>query len=358
MSEDQSQERTEQPTPFKLKDAKDKGQVSKSTEVNSLFALGSVLFLSYLVGDQIVKNQLLLSQKLLGYNPNAIGTSSGILLLFEQIKDSLLQTYWPLIFLIVFISIISNLVQTGPIFSFHPLKPDPQRLNPIKGFKKIFSKRMIYEFIKTTVKLILFATIAYTSIAGMLTVLLNLTDIQPEAYPLKLVIISQGLGAKLLLVVLLSAIVDFAFTRWEFMQQMRMSHKDIKDEVKKREGDPLIKSKRRELQKEAVEKSKSISNVPDADVLITNPTHLAIALKFDQNTMNSPHVTAKGSGELAVKMKMTAKNHSVVIVENKPLARSMYNRVKIDSAIEEEWYQPVAKIYAWLASKNQNEIDR
>lgn len=354
MSEDQSQERTEKPTPFKLKEAKKKGQVSKSMEVNSLFALASVLFLSYLIGDSVITNQLLLSQQLLAYNPDTIGNTSGILLLFEQIKNGLIQTYWPLILLIIFVSIIGNLAQTGPIFSFFPLKPDIQRLNPIKGFKKIFSKRMIYEFVKTTIKIVLFAVIAYTSITGLLPILLSLVDVPPEAYPNKLVSISQTLGAKLLLVVLLAAIVDFAFTRWEFMQQMRMSHKDIKDEIKKREGDPLIRSKRRELQKEAVEKSKSLSNVPDADVLITNPTHLAIALKFDQLNMTSPHVIAKGSGELAIKMKQVARENRIMIVENKPLARSMYNRIQIDHPITEEWYQPIAKIYAWLSSKNKN----
>ncbi|EGG95005.1 Flagellar biosynthesis protein FlhB [gamma proteobacterium IMCC1989] len=354
MSEEQSQERTEKPTPFKLKEARDRGQVSKSTELNSLFALSSVLFLSYLVGEQIVNSQLLLSKKLLTYDFHTIGSTSGALLLFEQIKDGLINIYWPLIFLIIFISIVSNLVQTGPILSFFPLKPDTQRLNPIKGFKKIFSKRMIYEFIKTTIKLILFATVAYITIDELLIVLLNLIDIQPESYPLKLVTFAQSLGIKMLLVVLLAALVDFAYTRWEFIQQMQMSHKDIKDEVKKREGDPLIRSKRRELQKEAVEKSKSLSNVPDADVLITNPTHLAIALKFNQQEMTSPHVTAKGSGELAQQMKILARKHKVAIVENKPLARSMYNRTRINSAISEEWYQPIAKIYAWLAS-NRNE---
>ncbi|MFT6102057.1 MAG: flagellar biosynthesis protein FlhB [Granulosicoccus sp.] len=356
MSEEQSQERTEKPTPFKLKEAKNRGQVSKSMEVNSFFALAGMLFLSYLIGDDIVSGQLRLSAKLMSYDFHAIETSSGMLLLLEYIIDGLLSVYWPLIAVIVFVSIVSNLVQTGPIFSFFPLKPDPKRLDPVKGFKKIFSKKMIYEFFKTVTKIVLFAVVAYAAITSMLLVLLNLIDVPPESYPLKLVALAQGLAAKLLMVVLLAAIIDFAYTRWEFMGQMKMSHKDIKDEVKKREGDPLVRSKRRELQKETLEKSKSLSNVPDADVLITNPTHLAIALKFDRQSMISPQVIAKGSGELAQKMKEVARKNRIAIVENKKLARSMFNRVRINSVIAEEWYQPVARIYAWLASNRHDEI--
>jgi flagellar biosynthesis protein FlhB len=351
MAQDQTGERTEKPTPFKLKEAKNRGQVAKSMEVNSLFMLSGMLFLAYLMTEKIVMGHLLLSKNLMAYDASVLESPTGILVLLEQLINDLIDVYWPIVIVIVFISIVGNLVQTGPIFTFFPLKPDLQRMNPIEGFKKIFSKKMVYEFIKTSIKIVLFAAVAYISITGLIMVLLNLVDVSPDSYGLILVSMAREIAAKLLLVVMLAALVDFSYTRWEFMQNMRMSTKDIKDENKRREGDPLIRAKRRELQKEALEKSKAVSNVPDADVLITNPTHLAIALKFDREKMQAPKTIAKGSGEMAQKMKEMARVHGVVIVENKPLARAMYNKVKIDHMITEDMYQPVAKIYAWLSSK-------
>jgi len=349
--QDQSQERTEKPTPFKLKEAKKRGQVAKSMEVNSLFMLAGMLFLAYMMTDKIVSGHLLLSKNLMSYDPGTMSSPQGIILLFEKVAVGVIDVYWPIVAVIVFISIVGNLVQTGPVFSFFPLKPDPKRLNPIAGFKRIFSKRMIYEFFKTVLKLFMFGAVAYIGISSMLLVLLNMVDVPPVAYPLKLVSISRGLVGKMLLVVLIAALIDLMYTRWDYMKQMRMSPKDIKDEVKRREGDPLIRSKRRELQKEALERSKSLKNVPDADVLITNPTHLAIALKFDRESMIAPKTIAKGSGEMAQKMKQVARKHGVVIVENKPLARSMFNKVKVDGSITEEMYPAVAKVYAWLSSR-------
>ena len=350
---EQGQERTEKPTPFKLKEARKKGQVSKSMEVNSLFMLAGVLFLAYMLSEKLIVEQLTLSKNILEFNAQAISEPEGILVLLDRIRSSMLDIYWPLIGVIILISVVGNLVQTGPIFSFFPLKPDAKRLNPIAGFKRIFSKRMLYESFKSFIKLAAFALVGYWVIASMLFTLMNLVDISPDVYPMALVDMSRELVAKLLLVVLLTALIDILYTRWDFMKQMRMSHKDIKDEVKRREGDPLIRAKRRELQKEALEKSKSLANVPDADVLITNPTHLAIALKFDREKMVAPEIIAKGSGEMAQKMKEVARKHRVPLVENKPLARSMYNKVKVNSVIPEETYPKVAKIYAWLSSKSQ-----
>lgn len=351
MAESQGQEKTEKPTPFKLKEAKNRGQVSKSTEVNSLILLGAVLFLSYVISHSLMSNYIGFSRALMAYDAAALATPEGVFVLFGRIFDSMLGLFWPLVAVVVLAGILSNLVQTGPVFSFFPLKPDPQRLNPVSGFKRIFSKRMLYETVKTMIKLTLFAVVGYICIVGFLPVLMTYMDIAPEAYGVRLLSSGQELVVKLLLVVMLVALIDFMYTRWDFTNQMRMSHKEVKDEVKRRDGDPLVRAKRRELQKEALERSKSLSSVPDADVLITNPTHIAVALKFDRNTMVAPTTIAKGSGDMAQKMKQVARKSRVPIVENKPLARAIFRKVSLNKAVTEDMYPLVAKIYAWLAAR-------
>ncbi len=350
MSDSGGQEKTEKPTPFKLKEAKNKGQVSKSTEINSLLFLAAMLFLSYVVSESLMSNYIQFSKTLLEYDPVSLSRPEGLVVLFESIVYSLLDIFWPIIGVIILIAVVGNLIQTGPVFSFFPLKPDAQRLNPVKGFKKIFSKRMIYESVKTFIKIGLFAAIGYICILEFLPSLFAYMDIPPDAYGVKVLGSSRELVAKLLLAVLLVALIDMMYSRWDFMNQMKMSHKDLKDETKRREGDPLIRAKRKELQREALERSKSLANVPDADVLITNPTHISIALKFDQSTMMAPEMIAKGSGEGALKMKEIARKHNVPIVENKPLARLIFKEIGLNRPISENMFPMVAKIYAWLAA--------
>lgn len=350
MADSDSQEKTEQPTPFKLKEAKNRGQVSKSTEVNSLILLGAVLFLSFIISHSLMSNYIGFSATLMSYDASSLDRTEGVFVLFGHIFDSMLNLFWPIIGIIILAGVLSNLVQTGPVFSFFPLKPNAERLNPIKGFKKIFSKRMLYETVKTSIKLILFGVVGYICIVGFLPILMTYMDISPDAYSVRLLSSGQELVVKLLLVVMLVALIDFMYTRWDFTNQMRMSHKELKDEVKRRDGDPLIRARRRELQREALERSKSLANVPDADVLITNPTHISVALKFEQQSMSAPEIIAKGSGELAQKMKEIARKHKVPVVENKPLARKIFKKVALNGAISEEMYPLVAKIYAWVAA--------
>lgn len=350
MADGQDQEKTEQPTPFKLKEAKNRGQVAKSMEFNSLILISLMLFLAFIFSHQFVTNYLLLSQSLMAYDFRSLVEVNGVLVLFERIVDAMIDIFWPIIAVIVLAGIGSNLVQTGPVFSFFPLKPDPQRLNPVKGFKRIFSKRMLYETIKTFIKLILFGAIGYFCIISFMPALLTYVDVSPDAYGMKLLMTSRELVAKMLLALLLVALIDFMYTRWDFMKQMRMSHKEVKDEVKRREGDPHIRAKRKELQREALERSKSLKNVPDADVLITNPSHISIALQFDQTTMKAPTTIAKGAGDIALKMRKVARKHSVPIVENKPLARKIFRNIRINEVITEDLFPQVAKLYAWLSA--------
>ncbi|MGD8912215.1 MAG: flagellar biosynthesis protein FlhB [Candidatus Thiodiazotropha sp.] len=356
MAEQQTeQDRTEPATPTKLRDAKRRGQVSKSMEVNSLFILSMGVALFYLLGEGMVSRQLALSHELFSNAHRIQLDPVQSLLLFEYTVDWMLSIFWPPMAALIVISILMNIAQTGPVFSFYPLKPDTSRINPVNGFKRLFSVRLLFESLKTLIKLLLFAGVLYFAISSLLPSMIGLLDRHPDSYPLYLADKANSIALKLLAVLLFIALLDLLYTRWDFAKRMRMSRREIKDEVKRREGDPQIRAKIRELQREAAKRAGSLRKVPDADVLITNPTHLSVALVYQRGVMAAPQVIAKGAGELAWRMREVAKNHHVPIVENKALARRLFQSVDIDQPISEELYPLVAKILVRiLASRNGN----
>ena len=345
--QEQEQNRSEKATPYKLREAKKRGQVSKSMEVNSFAMLCAALGLLYFAGSGFGQGQLELSSALMRNAHYIQIEGSSPIALGEIIRDFLFDLYWPVVAVAVTVAIAANMFQTGPVFSFFPLKPDIQRMNPVKGFKRVFSKRLIYETGKTLVKFTLFAGVAYLSISNLMPMLISLVDVAPQSYGGILRELMSRLMFQLLLVALLVALFDVMYTRWDFAEQMRMSRREVKEEVKRREGDPMQRAKRRELQKEAVKRAGAARRVPDADVLITNPTHLAIALHYDADTMIAPAVIAKGAGSLAEKMREVAFRSGVPIVENKVLARRLFRDTGIDEGVPDEVFPIVAKLMAW-----------
>jgi len=345
---EQEQDRNEPATPFKLREARKRGQVSKSLEINSLLILSAALLVIYALGEQIIARQLFLCRSLLSVASPLEMTGARSLGLFEFTVESLSSILWPLLGILVLTGVLANLFQTGPVFSFFPLKPDMSRLNPVNGFKRLFSKKMLFETIKTIIKMIIFGFVLYFAIVALLPALMSMVDLDPRAFPILLLKHGRGMTFKLLLVVLLIALIDLLYSRWDFAQQMKMSRREMKEEVKRREGDPQIRMRRRQLQKEAVKRAGAIQRVPEADVLITNPTHLAVALKYERGEMVTPRLIAKGAGELAVQMRQIARSNDVPIVENKSLARRLFNKVGIDQGIPGTFYPEVARILAWI----------
>lgn len=355
--QEQDQDRTEQATPFKLKEARKRGQVSKSLEVNSLIMLFVALAVSYFVAESVIQSGLTLSQKLLADAHLVNLEGPAPVAFFAYIFESTTSIFWPFVLALVIAAIGANMFQTGPVFSFHPLKPDVSRINPVTGFKRLFSKKMLFESIKTVVKMAVYGFAVYLAIVALLPALMGLLDTPTEVYPALLVGMGQGLAAKLLLLILLIAMIDLVYTRWDYSQQMRMSHRDVKEETKRREGDPQVRSKRRQLQREAASRAGAVRKVPEADVLITNPTHIAIALKYDRDSMVVPQLIAKGAGDLAVKMKKVAYRSGVSVVENKPLARELFRKTGIDEGVPESLFPVVAKILAWVYMQRQQRME-
>lgn len=356
MSQNQDQDRSEQATPFRLREARDKGMVGKSVELTSLLVMAAALALFYMKGETIFIGELAETREIMASAGNVQLDISTVMSMVSALLGDVLHLLWPLLLAVVVVALLTTLAQTGPVFSFFPLKPDMKRLNPVEGFKRIFSKRMAYEFIKTMVKLVLMGMVMYWFIKGSLPEFMHLFNAAPEQQAAYTFSKMGSLAIQLLAVLIVVVLIDVVYTRWEFSSRMRMSRRDVKDEVKRREGDPLIRSKIRELQKEAAKRSSALGNVGSADVLITNPTHFAVALVYKRSEMDSPRVVAKGAGELALNMRKVAADAGVPIMENKRLARALFKEVDIDGYVPEELFAKVAKALVWAygirASRN------
>jgi len=348
--QEQDQDRTEPATPHKREEARGRGQVAKSLDTNSVFMLAAALAGATIWGRRFITDAADGFRNLLGHVQEVPFEPVGLSVWMESLFREVAHSLAPFFLLLILVGVLSNLLQTGPIFSFHPLKPDLQRLNPVQGFKRIYSTKALFETGKSVLKLGVFAAVAWSAIVSLLPGILAMPGAQPEGYPLMLLGYAQSLGFKLTLAMLIVALLDLAYVRWDFARKMRMSRREQKEEVKRREGDPHIRAKRRELQREAAKRSASLRRIPDADVLITNPTHLSVALRYERGRSAAPRCLAKGAGETALRMRKMAQRHGVVIVEQRLLARALFDEVAIDALIPEALYEPVARVYAEAAT--------
>lgn len=346
---EQDQDRNLPATPYKLKEARKKGQVAKSQELNHLITLTALLLALSFFGKWSVLEQSKLSFFVLNNINEVIFDRGHMVNWFLVISTKLLVVIAPFVIIAMILGVVGNIAQTGgPMISFFPIKPDLKRINPVEGFKRFFSIKILIEAVKTVIKVTVFGIVGYYCVKGLIPAFFSLLGKDPIAYPELLLDVVIGLLSRLLIVVLIVAIIDLLFVRWDFAKKMRMSFRDLKDEVKKREGDPDIRSKRKSIQKEHMQKVRSVSAVPEADVVITNPTHFAIALKYDTATMEAPEITAKGSGALAKRMKAVARDSGVRIIENKPLARKLFFTGDLNAPVPESVFPQVAHILAWV----------
>lgn len=351
-------EKTEPATAKKLKEAREEGQVAKSKELTAAFDL-IVLFLVLkvfisMIGEGFVNvfNYAyklmpdLLSQFAMEMSPRAI---SG---LFIEICKQMLSIAWPFFVFGFAITLVISIMQVGWKISGKPLQPKLDRFNPVNGFKRIFSKDSVFELVKSIVKIAVIIYIAYSSIKDQADDLFILYDIslwQAVALCGDIVI---NTGLKISLVYLVVGIADFIFQKFRFNEEMKMTKQEVKDEYKNTEGNPEIKGKQRQRMREA-SRRRMMQDVPKADVVITNPTHLAIAIKYDPEENRAPIVLAKGEDYLAQKIKELARESNVEIVENKPLARMLYANVDVGGEIPPELYQAVAEILAMVYNMRQ-----
>ena len=349
-------EKTEPATAKKLKDARKEGKVAKSKELTSAFDL-IVLFLCLKIFVSYVGGNLLgLFDLVYGNMADFVRINEGYMssqavstVLFPVIIRWLL-TVLPFFAFGVVITFLISVIQVGWTVSAKPMQPKLSKFNPINGFKRIFSKDTLFELVKSIFKVGIIIYIAYTSVrdeAGHLFILYELDLKQAIALVGTLII---DIGLKISIVYLIIGIADYAYQKWKFNDEMKMTKQEVKDEFKNTEGDPQIKRRQRRKMQE-VSQRRMMQDVPKADVVITNPTHYAVALKYEAEVRPAPYVVAKGEDYLAQKIKEVARENNVEIVENKPLARMLYSNVDIGADIPPELYQAVAEILAVIFQK-------
>jgi flagellar biosynthesis protein FlhB len=356
--EEQDNDRSEQATPHKLQEARKKGSVSKSADFTATAILAGLMITIYGSGWDSLRQTLRAQQLLLSNSQQRQWDVDYVTAWLSEVFISVLVPLGPLFLTLTIVAILINLVQTGPIFSFHPLTPDLDRINPASGFKRLFSIRTPYEAAKSITKLIILTWVTYFTIRNEIPGLMTLSGADPKGYARVLIGLSGSLLVRLILVLFLLSCLDLAFTRWEFAKRMRMSLRDIKDESKNREGDPRIRSRIRELRQEMLKRSRSMQNLPNADVLITNPTHLAVALNYNHGHSGAPKVVAKGAGDLAAKMREIAFTHQIPIIQNKLLARTLFREVENDGYVPEKLYPQIAKIMVWVYAMKNRKIEQ
>lgn len=338
-------DKTEEATPKKKEEAKKKGQIARSKEVSLAFTLLASAIVIMAFGGFVIEllksiMYFFLSEKVV----SDVNTES-IKSLNVYATSKLGIAIGPFAIAIMIVGIAANYAQTGVIKTTDPLKPDFNKINPINGFKRMFSLRTVVELIKDIAVITIVGLICYKFIVSNLNNLMTINTLQIDsiAYSLKEIVTTIFFRVSIVLIVI--SLADYMYQRWQHNKDLRMSKQEIKEEYKQMEGSQEVKQKRKEKMRELARR-RMISEVPNATVVVTNPTHLAIAIKYEEGVSDVPKVVAKGSGAVALRIKEVAKENNVPIFENKPLARLIYSNVEIEDEIPVEMYSAVAEILA------------
>ena len=346
-------EKTEEPTSKKLQDARKEGQVAKSKEVTSAFELLAFFLVLYgwveymgrfFTGDMYdVYSQI----------PEYIKLYDGYIqtktfrTLFVQSMLRILLAMAPFLLVGFLVAFVTNVVQVKWQVTTKPLQPKFNKLSPVSGFKRVFSANSLVELVKSLLKLGLIGYVVYSYLKKNMPPLYLFYDMPLNQGILFVGTLVVNLGIRISLFYMIIALLDYIYQRVKFKKDMKMTKQEVKDEYKNQEGDPQIKGKQRQRMQEA-SRRRMMQQLPQADVVITNPTHYAVAIKYDPQVYDAPYVIAKGADYLAQKIRETAKEHHIEIVENKPLARMLYANVDVGSVVPPELYQAVAEVLAFV----------
>lgn len=345
---DNAQDHTHAATPYKLREARKKGQVAKSNDVGFAAILAAAVVSCFAVSNGIAHRELALVKEAMLELPRSDWSSESICQWLLQWFTGSIAALAPLLCMVAGCVVLANLAQIGPVFSTAPLLPDFTRISPSTGLRRMLSWRTLYDAVRSLLKLGLLSGIAGVALSELLPDLTKLEYVDPHGYGAIVLARLGSLLFKLLIVAVILALIDIVYTRWDFAKKMRMSHRELLDEHKHREGDPRIRKRLRELRKEMLTQARTARKLPEADVLITNPTHIAIAISYKHGEMPAPRLLVKGSGHFAMKMREIANQHRIPVVENRPLARALFKRTKADEYIPEDLYPQVARILLWV----------
>lgn len=343
-------EKTEEATPKKKEESRKEGSVAKSKDLVtgvSLFALFLTLrFAMNYVGTKLIE----IFSKYWTHISSAITEGYSVQLFIatmHEIGKDMIIIVAPFLIVGFVISFFANKIQFKWMVTGKPMQPKLSKINPISGIKRIFSARSLFELGKSVIEVLLIGYMAYTVLKNHLNDLFLLYDVTIEQSLAMLMSIIWEMGIRISIVMIIVGIVDYMYQRYKHKEDLKMTKQEVKDEYKNTEGDPKIKGQQKQRMRQASQR-RMMNSVPEADVVITNPTHFAVALKYDAFEHSAPVVTAKGTDFLAAKIKDSAREHGVEIVENKPLARMLYYNVELDHEIPPELYKAVADILAYV----------
>ena len=344
-ADDGGGEKTEEPTAKKKSDARNKGQVAKSQELNAAFILFIGFWTMKVLGAYTYREIAAYATYIFG-NLNTTVDTETVMRLFLGIITMLLKTSFPIMLAIMVIGLAINLVQVGWNFTTEPLGFDLNKLNPINGFGRIISKRSFVELLKSLFKILIIGLFLYENLKDEILQMPKLIYLDLSMSMVQIADIIFMMAFKICAIFFVLAILDYMYQKWEHNEQLKMTKQEVKEEFKLMEGDPQIKGKIKQKQREMA-MARMMQEVPKADVIVTNPTHFAVALRYSDG-MRAPEVIAKGQDLVALKIKEVAREAGVVIVENKPLARALFAAVEIGGTVPPELYKAVAEVLAYV----------
>ncbi|MCK5126309.1 MAG: flagellar biosynthesis protein FlhB [candidate division Zixibacteria bacterium] len=353
MADKPAQEKTETATPRKLNKAREEGQVARSMELNSVVIVCFGFVSLYLLGPMMYDSMSGIMRYTLSNAPAIAITPDKVQLIFADRIATFAQIAAPAILLIAVFAFGINVVQTGWMVSFKSLQPKFDKLDVIKGIGRLISKKSLITLIRDVIKTVVIAIVAYQTIDGWMPDLITIGDKTAGQYGQILGKLALMLAIKICVVLFILAMFDFAYQRWDFANNQKMTKQEVREEMKDTDGNPQLKSHIKQVQREMAQR-RMMSEIPEADVVVTNPTHYAVALKYDVDTMSAPKVVAKGQRLIAQKIKKIAKEKGIPIVENKPLARSLFKLVDVGAYIPNELFKAVAEVLAYIYRVKSN----
>ncbi|MDR3120569.1 MAG: flagellar biosynthesis protein FlhB [Clostridiales bacterium] len=351
-------EKTETATAKKRQDARKKGQVMKSAEVITAVILLVAFFAIKLFGSLIYERiviftRLLFSDYMLAGTPGF--STNGMYKLYFDAGIAFLLSAGPVLAVVYAAAFAANVAQVGFQFSTEPLAFKPDRLNPISGFKRLFSMKNLFNLAKSLVKVLIVGAIAYVYVSGKLADLTLLMGADIAVIIRKGLEMIFDLAFRICAAILILAFIDYGYQWWQYEKELKMTKQEVKEEYKQMEGDPKVKSKIKEKQRR-LSMQRMMNDVPKADVVITNPTHFAVAVRYDLTVADAPIVIAKGQDYIAFRIRQVARENGVEIVENRPLARALYDAVEVGGRIPVELYQAVAEVLAFVYNLKNKKI--
>jgi flagellar biosynthetic protein FlhB len=340
-------DKTEAPTSGRIREARERGQVARSMELNAAVTLIASIWLLTGIGRNMVSGL----GDLMRYTVTNLQTTEltdlGLRQLLFRNFSFFFIPFFELIIALMIIGVMTTMLQTNFLWASKRPFFDGSRLNPINGFKRIFSKQGIVEVLKSLFKLLLVGWPVYTFLMGNFTNIIQMIQMPLDQEIAQWVNLGTSLMWRVAASYIILAAADYAYQRWNYTRQLRMSKQEVVDDLKKSEGDPFLRGRIRQQQRRMAQ-SRMMSKVPKADVIVTNPTHYAVAIMYDSNKMEAPVVVAKGAFNVAQRIVEIAKENKVPVVQNVPLARAMYKMVELDQPIPPEMYVAMAEVLAYV----------